>query len=142
MVRKVLHDPAGDREPIRAAIEREVHPRVRVPLFGSGGKVRWVREDSIEPTEPAGEVGPDHRDRPPGVPRPIGERCERVAIAVRRDDGPSRARGGEARGAVPGADLEQAARAPTPRDPHEELGVVPDRIYGEPTLRIRPAVGS
>ncbi len=61
--------PRDDAQPVGAPVEREVRPAVRVTFGGRRREVRRIGEDPLEPTEPAGEVGPHRVDRQAFLPR-------------------------------------------------------------------------
>jgi hypothetical protein len=58
---ELCDEARDDPTAVRTSVKRKVLPPVGVALFGTGRKVRRVREDPVEPSETPGEVGPDER---------------------------------------------------------------------------------
>jgi hypothetical protein len=138
--REVPQESPGRAQPVRAAIQREIHPRVVVPLIGSSGKVRRVREHPVEPSETVGEVGPhEFHGESLGSGRP-SQSCERARVAVGGDHGPAGARRRPAQRTVPGPDLEQSPRASFLGEREEEERVLADGIDGAFVRIVRRSV--
>jgi hypothetical protein len=142
MVGEGAKEASGRAEPIRAAVEGQVHPGVRIPLGLGRRKVRRIRQDPVEPAEAGREVGPDDLDREPLLPGLPREPVQRDRIAVGRHDPPARAGGREAGEPPPAADLEQAARPGRLGERKEQERVLPDRIDGALRGIARGTVGS
>jgi hypothetical protein len=142
MLRELRDDPTGHRKPVDATVQGEIRPGVRVPLRGDGREVRRIGEDAVEPPEAGREVGSNGRHASPVVPRPRGERPERVRVPVGRDDVPAGAGRGETKLAVPASDLEQPSGSRFLGERAEKFRVLADRIHRGRTVRNRVVVGS
>ena len=148
MGRERGEEAGQDTAAVPTPVEREVHPRVGVPLGRPSGEVRRVREHPLEPSEAAGEVGPYHLHLEPTLPARGPDRPQGVRVQVCRDDPASARRGGREGGdAGARADLQHGAAPAPPRDPLEELGILPRGIdrtrfaAAAPARTVRRGVG-
>ena len=125
---KLRKEPAGHLPSVHPPVEGEVHPRIRVPLLGSGGEVRRVEGDHVNASEPFQEVRSDRIQRKaPGVSLlPHALNGKGVPVGGHHPGaGPGRGEGSEPRTAP-------HLHEPLPRSnvhrPGEEEGILPDRV--------------
>ncbi|MGB6500025.1 MAG: hypothetical protein WBG19_01295 [Thermoplasmata archaeon] len=107
MIGEDPEDASRDPAPVRAAVQREVRPTIRIPLGGASGKIGWVRQDAIEPTEPPGEVRAHDVDRKRLDPGAVREAAQRTGIQVGGDDPRPRPSRLEREAPVTGPEVEQ-----------------------------------
>jgi hypothetical protein len=130
MTRKRRNEPGGDATSVRPAVQREVDPRVGVPIELRRGQVRRIRQDQIESAKARRQVGPHRVNGKALVPRAAEQGSERRGIEVRCDDAsrPTSCRD-EGREPPAAAHFEHNFSSKWPRESSEQTGVLPHRIH-------------
>lgn len=122
--------PRRNPAAIGPSVQREVHPRVAVPLQGTGRQVRRVRENEVEPPKPVGQVSQDDVHRQRFVPSPGSEHPEGHWIQVGRHDPPGAVSCcGEGRDAPAAPHFEHELAPAGTSDPDEEPRILADGIH-------------
>jgi len=142
MIGKPVHEARGDAAAVGPPIERKVVPPVGVPLFGPRGKVRGVREHSVESSESMGEVGPNDGELETVRPCFRYEATKRVRVEVGRDH--ARPASGCDQRCLAGtcSDLEEEGSPGDDRELREKEGILSRRVDGQRLARGMRAGGT
>jgi len=140
MLVELADQTGGHPASVRPAVEREIVPAVRVAFLGPGREIRGVREQPVESTETAREVGADHREVEPFAAGPTAEPAQGVRIEVGRHHPGSPTGGGERGEPRPGPHFEDPGARRHLGERDEQERVLANRIDGaRPVRRFRAA---
>ncbi len=134
-------DTSRDAAAVRAAVEREPLPAVRLPRGGRGREVRGVGEDPVETCETSRQVRPHERDVQMLGSGARSGVAEGIRIQV-GGDGPCSASGGLERQAPgTGPEVQESPPAEAPSEREEQKRVLALGVDGRRRCGVLPAVG-
>jgi len=129
-VGEAWHEPRRHAAAVRAPVQREVGPSVRILRAGRRRQVRRIADDPIDGPHAVGEVAAHAEDRESLGAGPDREGLEGRPVEIRGYDPQAGPRRVEGERPVPGPDVEEPGRGHAVRERPEQLGVLPGRVHG------------
>jgi hypothetical protein len=128
-------DLRRDATAVGPPVESEIGPTVRILGARERRQVRGIAHDPVDGPDPVGQVGADRHDLEALAARGPHELGERTRVPVSGDHPGAGAGRRESQGAVPGAEVEEPARAGRRGERPKQLGILARRVDARRLLR-------